>query len=129
MGEVAQDALKKWQLGQKLDDALPGSTKFRSSDLVNAVALTTTTMMLLIIHDLVFLWRQDVCVTFPPDVYAGLLYVASALGFACVIDRDALLHMFFSSPTTSLNWIAAVGLICSALKLTIVNKIANYEQV
>merc|ERR1712113_940848 len=77
--------------------------------------------------DLVVLLHNQKVSDLPADVWAGIIYLLSSLGLACLIDIQALLHMFLRSANLHLTWISAIGLSAAALKLAAVNKVQNYE--
>jgi len=63
----------------------------------------------------------------PADFLAESIYLVVTTAIACTIDMHALLAMFSVSHVRKLNWAAATGIILSVLKLSIVNKVRNYD--
>mmetsp|Transcript_31461 Transcript_31461/g.57149 ORF Transcript_31461/g.57149 Transcript_31461/m.57149 type:complete len:238 (+) Transcript_31461:54-767(+) len=65
----------------------------------------------------------------PADVWAELVYMLGALAAALIIDAKVLVQMFFHSRIWTLNWMAGGGVFCSVLKLSMVNRVQNYDTI
>jgi len=65
----------------------------------------------------------------PPDFVAEGIYLLVTTAIACAIDMQALSGMFLTSSVRALNVAAGLGVILSVLKLSIINKVSDYDHV